>query len=138
MLTYGVGEKPKERLEQLERQVTTLQDNGGDFERFGNGVNNVPGVTLGNIVEDLSDNNFGILEDDQPVNVPDTSFTDLKHLLKGDDAPDLDELVQFALDEKPDLTKILVAGLRLLKMEKETTMTLERTRRPVSWASGAW
>ncbi|KAL5375052.1 hypothetical protein DPSP01_011467 [Paraphaeosphaeria sporulosa] len=131
-------EKRKERLEQLERQITALQNNDRDRRPDGTGADNVPETTSGDVIEDLSDIDLEFLEDDQSVPAPESSFADLKHLLRGDDAPDLDELVQFALEERPDLSKILIAGLRLLKIEKETTMTIDKKRRPVTWATGNW
>lgn len=97
-------------------------------------------IRSGQVIEEISDISFDSSDETPPAPLPagDSSFSDLKHLLKGDDAPDLDELVEFALEEKPDLTKILIAGLRVLKLEKETTLTLEKKRRPVSWATGGW
>ncbi|KAJ4295261.1 hypothetical protein N0V90_007272 [Kalmusia sp. IMI 367209] len=128
-------EKRKERLELLERQVTALQQQDQNTSLDDAHQHTVPGLPSGRIVQDLSD-----LEADSSdeTSAPDSSFSDLKHMLKADDAPDLDELVEFALREKPDLSKILIAGLRMLKLEKETTVTLERKRRPVTWATGSW
>jgi len=71
-------------------------------------------------------------------NTDSSSVTELKRLLKADDAPDLDDLVEYALTNKPDLSTILVAGLRSLKVEQETSMALEQTRKPTAWATGAW
>jgi hypothetical protein len=130
----GSGEKRKERLEQLERQVTAPQNTDAN----GTPDDVAPSSVPGHVIDDLSDIDLELQERTPSVSAPDSSFSDLKHLLKGDDAPDLDELVKFALEEKPDLTKILIAGLRLLKIEKETTMTLQNKRRPVAWASGNW
>lgn len=86
-------------------------------------------------VPDLNDVDIDSSDETPPQ---DSSFSDLKHLLQNDDAPDLDDLVEFALQEKPDLNKILIAGLRALKQEKETTLMVEKKRRPVAWATGAW
>ncbi|KAF2449533.1 hypothetical protein P171DRAFT_440036 [Karstenula rhodostoma CBS 690.94] len=131
-------EKRKERLEQLELQTTALGNNNRDGRPGGSGPSSMPDIQSGYVIEDSSDINLELPGDNPSVPAPDSSFSDLKHLLKGDDAPDLDELVEFALQEKPDLTKILIAGLRLLKIEKETTMTIEKKRRPVAWATGNW
>lgn len=97
-------------------------------------------TTTGPISDELGDMNIESWEEipPTPVSTSDSSFSDLKRLLKGNDAPDLDELVEFALEEKPDLTKILIAGLRILKIEKETTLALQKKRQPVSWATGGW
>jgi hypothetical protein len=130
----GTGEKRKERVEQLERQVTALQNTDGNGTSGDSAASSVPE----HIIEDLNDIDLDLYEETLSGPALDSSFSDLKHLLKGDEAPDLDELVEFALEEKPDLTKILIAGLRLLKIEKETTMTLEKKRRPVAWATGNW
>lgn len=133
-----IGEKRKERLEQLERQVSALHQNDSDTILPQGVKDNAPGFPSGRIIQDLNDIGFDSCDEAPPLHAGDSSFTDLKHLLKDDDAPDLDELVEFALQEKPDLNKILIAGLRMLKLEKETTVTLEIKRRPVSWATGNW
>lgn len=138
LLTYVVGEKRKERLEQLERQTTALQNNDRGARPDGSGASNMHDERPEHVIEDLSGIDLESPEDHPSAPASDSSFSDLKHLLKGDDAPDLDELVEFALEDKPDMTKILIAGLRLLKIEKETAMTLEKKRRPVSWATGNW
>ena len=134
------GEKRKERLKELEREVTALHQQDGARSRAESTINTSSGLSRGSISDDA--NTIDLPSSDESPTVPlaaaDTSFSDLKHLLEGDDAPDLNELVSFALKEKPDIKKILIAGLRTLKLEKETSFALEQRRRPVSWATGSW
>lgn len=135
---YIVGEKRKERLDQLERQLTALQNKAGNVTSDISVSPSAPSMPRECVNEEIGDSDFEWSEDNPSTSAPDTSFSDLKHLLKDSNAPDLDDLVDFALREKPDLTKILIAGLRLLKIEQETTMTLEKVRAPVAWPTGSW
>ncbi|KAF1977636.1 hypothetical protein BU23DRAFT_500572 [Bimuria novae-zelandiae CBS 107.79] len=127
-------ERRKERLEQLEHQVTAWQQQDESTSAY----KDTSEFSSGRIIEDLSGLDLDAYDEIPPLPKPDSSFADLKNLFKDDDSPDLDELVNFALQEKPDMSKILIAGLRVLKLEKETTLTLEKKRRSVSWATGNW
>lgn len=127
-------------MEELEREVTALHQQDNRRSQAKSVLNKNSKSPSGAIIEDISAIDLASYDEVPPVplSADDTSFSDLKRLLEGDDAPDLDQLVEFALQEKPDMKKILIAGLRVLKAEKETALTLERRRRPVSWATGGW
>lgn len=132
-----VGVRRKERLEQLERQVTALEQQGVETSPSSNARINGYELASERTIVDLNEENNDLSDDEPPLPTTDSSFG-FKHLLRDSDAPDLDSLVEFALREQPDITDILISGLRMLKLEKEKTTMLEKKRQPVTWATGTW
>ncbi|KAF1952527.1 hypothetical protein CC80DRAFT_495323 [Byssothecium circinans] len=65
-------------------------------------------------------------------------MTALKALISNGDEEDADGLLQYALQEQLDVNKILLAGLRALKAEKEGTSIAPYTRRGVDWRPDLW
>ena len=122
------GAKRKERLELLERQVTTLQD-----QEHGDNLNSCaqdhPSVI---IQSNTVPSELGDKETSSPGTTTLSPFNDpaiagLRSLLKVDNQQDADVLLGFALKEKPDISKIVLAGLRALKMESDLASSTDGT-----------
>jgi hypothetical protein len=115
------GAKRKERLEHLERQVTTLQEQG-----LGIGLNSCAQDSPSMVVRsDTVSSELGDKEINSPPDITTLqSFNDpavarLKSLLKVENREDADVLLRFALKEKPDIGTIVLAGLQTLKLESD-------------------
>ncbi|KAF2642683.1 hypothetical protein P280DRAFT_548118 [Massarina eburnea CBS 473.64] len=120
--------KRKERLEQLERQVGISQ---GQQSRIGSSLQTAP---LNDADVDAT-NTTNESASSPPRN---SNMAALKALLNADDEKDADSLLQYALHEQLDVSKILLAGLRSLKAEKDGSSIAPLTRKGVDWRPDLW
>lgn len=123
-------------MELLEQQVTTLQQGGRDN-------NQVLSPQEDNSAKTPSDtavqNQRATVSSEAPAapSSANSSIDALKLLLRLDDKAEVDALLQFALDDQPDLTKVLLAGLRTLKSEREGTPAAQ-SEEQLQWRPELW
>jgi hypothetical protein len=118
----NLGARRKERLELLEREVATLKDQGKeqDPDHDTCGQESSPTIVrTETAISELGDKQSCPLDWLAVTPLNDPSITGLRKLLEVNSLNDTDALLQFALKENPHIGKIVLTGLRALKLESD-------------------